>query len=863
MKLLIVEKAKIATGIADAFGWSRFAGGYKGKFEGDDIVCVPLRGHIVQWDEPKNAIPGISWDSMENLLPIPRSVKKVRIPDTPEDKNPISVFYNNVEKYIKGADEVILGTDCDAEGEYIGWELIEHFNFRGKIRRAWLAGGVDSASLKKVMLNLREPHITRGMAFAAEARSYSDYIYQILTRAYTYYARRGKYGQNLGSGGGKSSVMSVGRVQSAVVGIIVERERQIQAFVPVTHYKLSADFTIPADPGYAINSRLEANFAPGSSEQSIPGIAWAIDFDVEGNLLEKPMFVDKSQIAKFEARLKAAADQAVVVEYKESEEVKHPPKTYNTSEAMMDIAKECKVSAQVGQHIIEDLYEQGFVSYPRTTKSELPISIYQQRNELFDAISGVSEVSEQTAFVKNLHDGGDKNYRAFRPKVYKDEDMPHFGLVPSQELMSDAKLRTIRAVKQDERKTIPHTAEMMVAAYRLIIKRFIQTHYPPARFATQTIKFKMPVEDLFGNKETFFVAKGKRVVDMGFMGAFKDTVTKDTIMKPLQKGQAAHFAKLIQSESTTEPPKRFSSNDLPITLEKINLLVKDPKWRKILKVTEGIGTPATRKNIVATILFREYVELKSGYYYPTNKGYDLVDNLEEWMVRPEYTAMWEDRLRGMYTVTDERANKASKDTFILENIEKIEGVIQGLIDKFGKSVEYAEGRRPGGSTVTPKMIAAIKKICEARKMSVPAGLLKDAAKASAFLDEAIAEIKKRREEQGDGPSEKQIELVKKLAESLGDSYPIPDNVYTDREACKVFLDKAMQIRKPSEAQINLARKIADKLPDDQKPKDDVFLYAIKCSAFIDKNMKKSSSGSSGGKAAGGAKPPAKTKPRAK
>ena len=854
MKLLIVEKQKIAAGIAEAFGWSRISGGYEGKFEGEHIVCVPLRGHIVTWDEPKNVIPGISWDSMDNLLPVPKSVPKVRIPDNPDDKVPISAYYNNVEKYINRADEVILGTDCDAEGEYIGWELIDHFGYTGKVRRAWLAGGTDTNSLRNVMNNLRAPHITKGMAFAAEARSYSDYIYQLLTRALTYYARRGKYGPNLGSGSGKSSVMSVGRVQTAVVGIIVERERQIQNFVPVTHYRLSGDFTIPVDPGTVINARYENKFAPGSSESNLPGIQWSIDFNAEGDVIEKPMFVSKDVVNSFESRLKAGATSAVVVDYKESEKLEYPPKTFNTSEAMAEIAKECKISAGLAQHIIEDLYEQGYVSYPRTTKSELPISIYEQRNSHFDAIMSLSDVSEQTAFVKDIHNGRNQTYKAFKPKVYKDEDMPHFGITPTLEPMTDEKLRSIRPIKRDDKNSVPHTAALMVAAYKIIIKRFIQAHYPPAKFATQEIRFMVPVEDLFGNPESFFVAKGKKLVDAGFMNAFKDKNSKDKVMKPLSKGQSVNFAKLIQDETTTEPPKRFSQDDLEATMEKINLLVKDPKWRKILKVTEGIGTPATRKNIVKTILFREYVEVKKGYYYPTNKGFDLVDNLEEWMVRPEYTAMWEDQLRAMYTVTDERANIKSRDEFIKENIIKIEGLIQGLIDKFGKSVEFAEGRRAGSQTVTPKMIAAIKKICENKKIPVPAGLLKDPAKASAFLDEAIAEIKKRREEQGDGPSEKQIELVKKLADSLGDDLPLPDNVYTDRNVCKEYIDKAMSMKKPSDAQVNLAKRIAEKLPADKQPSDSVFAYAKKCSEFIDKNIKVLG-GSGKGKPSSGSKKP--------
>ncbi|MFK4132092.1 type IA DNA topoisomerase [Pseudomonas luteola] len=841
MILLIVEKVKVAKAMAEAFGWSRTPGGFEGKFENKKIVCIPLRGHVVTYDEPKNVMPGISWESMDNLLPIPASVPKVRIPDEPNDPLPISVYYNSVERNIKNASEVILGTDCDAEGEYIGWEIIEHFGFKGRVRRAWLAGGLDVETMRHVMANLKEPHIHKGGAYAAEARSYSDYIYQILTRAYTYYARRGTYGKNLGSGGGKSSVMSVGRVQSAVVGMIVERERSILNFVPVNHFKITGDFTIPSEESVIINARYEPVFEKGASDRSVPGVAWNIDFNAEGDVIEKPMFTDMNIIKAFESRAKSAANQAVVVEYSETEEKKFPPKTFNTSEAMMAIAKVCKIPATLAQHIIEDLYEQGYISYPRTTKSELPVSIYEtQRDGLFNAVINLREFSEQTKFVKDLHNGKDSTYKPFRPKVYVSEDMPHFGLVPTLLAVDDKSLSEIRPLKKDEHNKIPHTTELMISAYKTVIKQFIQAHYPPAIYAKQKIKIKVPVQDIFGNEEAFFIASGSRVKDPGWMAAFKDSDSKDTIMKALKKGQPATFAKLVLSESTTEPPKRYTQDDLPIHMEKINLQIKDPKWRKILKASEGIGTPATRKNIIKTILFREYVEVKGNSFYPTSKGFDFYDNVEQWMVRPEYTAMWEDQLRQMYTNTNEEENKATKKKFIEDNIAKIEKVIADLITKFGKQVEYSEDRRGGANVLTPKMIAAIKKICASRKEAVPKNLLKDPAAARQFLDAAIAEIKKKREEQGDGPSESQIELAKKLIERLGPDYPVPDDLLTNRVSCSKFIDQAIQETPPSEKQIALAQRIAAKLPDDQKPKDEVFKLAKKCSEFIDKHMSKAS-----------------------
>ncbi|MDU8351290.1 DNA topoisomerase [Pseudomonas syringae pv. actinidiae] len=842
--LLIVEKSSVAKTMADAFGWSKIPGGFEGKFEGKKIVCVPLRGHVIAYDEPKNVMPGISWESMDNLVPIPRHVPKVRIQDDPNDRAPISMYYNNVQRNIKIASEVILGTDCDAEGEYIGWELIEHFNFKGRVRRAWLAGGTDVASMKSVMANLKEGHVHKGMAYAAEAKSFSDYIYQILTRAYTYYARRGKFGQHLGSGGGRQSVMSIGRVQTSVVGMIVEREREIQNFVSVDHFVISSDFTIPADPGYAITAKYKPEFERGSSDKDIPGIAWNIDFDKDGEVIEKPLFTGKREIQAFEARLKSAADRATVVEYSEGKETKHPPKTYNTSEAMLDIAKACGVSASVGQHIIEDLYEQGYVSYPRTTKSELPVSIYKvDRNSLFDAVKGISELGEQASFVQNLHNGQSGDYKAFMPKVYKEGDMPHFGLVPSPTVMSDSKLASLRANKKDEKQQIPHTGQMMAMAYKIIVKRFIETHYPPAIFATQTIKFKVPVEDLFGNKESFFQATGRRVVDAGFRNAFSTKDGRDTIMKPLKQGQPAHFAKINLSENRTEPPKRYTKDDLAIHMEKIALQIKDPKWRKILKDSEGIGTPATRKNIIQTLMTREYIDLKKDNYYPTPKGCDLYDKAEEWMVRPEYTAMWEDRLRQMYTIQNEGENIRIRDAFIEENITKLEKVIEDLIERFGRSVEYSADRK-GPQVLSPKMIAAIKKIHEMRKIPVPKELLKDPAAASAFLDKAIAEIKKKREEQGDKPSDAQLELAKKLSERLNGVFPASDDVFADRTACSAYIDKAMKMAPPSAAQLNLAQKIYDGMPEDKRPDPVLFELAETCSAFISKNMKKKTDGAS-------------------
>jgi DNA topoisomerase-3 len=861
--LLIVEKVKVAQVMAEAFGWTRIPNGFEGKFEGKKIVCVPLRGHVITYDEPQNVMPGISWDSMDNMLPLPRAIQKVRIPDDPQDRMPISVYYNNVERNIRDATEVILGTDCDAEGEYIGWELIEHFNFKGRIRRAWLAGGMDVETMRYVMANLKEPHIHKGMAYAAESRSLSDYMYQLLTRAYTYYARRGKYGGNLGSGDGKSSVMSAGRVQSPVVGMIVELERRILNFIPVTHYKISADFTIPSDEGVVINGTYSPIFAAGASEKSLPGITWNIDFDAKGEVVEKPMFTDKAIVADFERRLRASAHLAKVVEYKESEKREYPKKTYNTSEASMDIAKACRVSAEVAQHIIEDLYEQGYVSYPRTTKSDLPVSIYKtQRNSLFASVEGIREFSEQTKFITDLHNGDSAQYKPFQPKVYIDEDMPHYGLIPTLMAVDDSVLSKMQAIKKDEKQKIPHNSSMMASAYRVLVKRFITAHYPPALYATQEIKFVVPVEDLFGNSESYFVAKGRRVKDLGYLSAFRDpdAKSKDTIMKELKKGQSANFAKLLLSESTTEPPKRYTVDDLIINMEKINLQIKDPKWRKILADSEGIGTPATRKNIIKTILFREYVEVKDNKYYPTQKGFDFYDNVEEWMVRPEYTAMWEDQLRKMYTITDERLNKDISSKFIEENVSKIEGLIQGLIDKFGKSVEYSADRQNGPAKLTPKMIAAIKKIYEIKKQPVPKDLLKDAAAASAFLTTEIAAMKARRELQGDGPSDKQKALVESFIERLGSDYPVPENVFTDRVACSAFIDKAMKEVPPSEKQIALARRLAEKLPDSEKPPESTFALAKKCSEFIDKQMKKSSAAKTSGATAGKGKPGASKPP---
>lgn len=835
MKLILTEKKDQAIKIAKAMGWRSGRGCYEGTFENSPVKVVWARGHLVTLKQPREVMPDLTWDDPGQLVPMPNDFQlKVGddIPGLPVHAQPAH-YLNNIQQHLTSqVKEVIIATDADREGEAVGWYILTYLGYTGPQRRAWFAAGLDDKSIKESMASLRPHYQTKGWFRAAEARGRSDWFYMLVVIAYTYYSKYGKFGPNLGRGDARSAVMSVGRVQTPALGMIVNRDIEIENFVSKDHFRISATFS-SGDSG-TLKSTYDPIITQSIIDTAPIGVSWepskAVVKDGDATPLDKPLFTGKQEVDAFKERLLAAKESATVLTYKEGSRKKAPPKTFALTDAQAAVAKACKVSAAIAQIILEDLYEQGWTSYARTSKQDLPNNFYEpkERNSLLDSLKQLPEVMNQASEAADIHNGRHTNnkWRPFKPSVFTSKQLEHHGIVPTHQVMTPGEFSSLSPAKKDKGNKIRHTAKHMKEAYVIIAKQFIQALYPSAEYATQNVKFSVPVKDMLNADNSIFIAKGERIVDAGFLTAFSSGADKDTQFPKVSNGDPALLNNVLMDSAKTKPPQRYTEMTFPKAMETVGKNVTDPKMRKLLQNSEGIGTPATRKTIIETLSARGYVEVKKETFYSTAKGKELIKSVPKWLASPENTALWEDYLVQICDQQDDEQALKMRDGFVAKQQNQLETLIGNLRQSFDGNLGEKIIQAP--TKVTERMKAAINKIAGFKKIPVPRGALTDPIKAKAFLDEHMV----KRDPNDNTPSEGQINFVKRLVENLPEGTIVAENVYTDRKECSAFIEKYKSESKPTEKQVEFALKLAGQvgveLPEEAKKR------SIACSKFIDK-----------------------------
>lgn len=266
MRVIITEKKDVADSMAAAMGWRSANGGYEGTFEGAPVRVVWARGHLLTMESPDDINPSLGWNNPTALAPIPRAVQ-MKIPEEPgvEENRTLAYRMKVIKSALEASDEVILATDSDREGEYIGWSILAFYNWNKPVRRCWLTEGMDTKSMTKALSNLLPASDKKSLARAAEARARCDWAYMYLVRLLSFYGRKGLLGKHLGTGEGRESVVSVGRVQSAALYMIFSREMEIRSFVPKTFFKLFGDFEAA---GVMLNAEYKPKFAPSEAQMN-------------------------------------------------------------------------------------------------------------------------------------------------------------------------------------------------------------------------------------------------------------------------------------------------------------------------------------------------------------------------------------------------------------------------------------------------------------------------------------------------------------------------------------------------------------------------------------------------------------------
>jgi len=826
--LAINEKRDQSVKLASAIGLKQGQNCFQGKFRDGQITVVWASGHLKRLKLPDEIIDGLSWqDPPTAFMPIPRNYDNV-INDTGDGR--VKGIVGNIGKHIRNADCVIIATDSDREGEAIGRKIIEHFNYRGEVKRAWLAAGLDKKSLTDAMTNLRGEFDTIGMYRASEARDRTDRLYTYLTRAYTFYAKYGKFGSYLSQGRGSAGTMSVGRLQTVIVNMICIRDEEIANFVAKDHYTLTGVFDFKG-------AEISASYSPKVTESMIQAMPEGVTWEQQkpkGDVipLDKPLFTDKAQVTKFINALKSKCNEAIISVSENSTEKDSPPNTFELADAQAAIGKKLGIDSGLVQTILEDLYEQGWTSYARTSKSEIPINLYEasERNGMFDAIIQLPSLAQEAQMAKDIHNGSHPQYPSFLPKVFSKKDMEHYGIIPTNQVMTPNHFANLTP-KKKEKGAIRHNADQMRGAYEIICQQFICAMLPPAEYTAQKLKISVPEKDILGNDESIFSAKARKLVDAGWKAAFGKSIGKDAEFPELQKGDGGTLKRVDSKKQRTKPPSRYTKTNLPKELSKVGKDIRDPKLRAILKDAEGIGRPATRKSAIEKVIEREYVSLKGETLYSTEKGRELVKYVPGWLKTPETSARLEDYMNKISDLKNDSQAIQMRDNFENMQIEKIELLIQRMIDKFQGDLGERVGNAP--KQVSAKMKKFIKSLAQRKSIEIPRGTLSDPMMAKAFLDEHYS---KPKEGEVYAPSEAQIRFAKKIASQVPESVIIDDNMYKDANLLSAFINDNKKYNKPSPKQIELVRSIIAKLPAGTDVPDDVEASADSASKFIDNNM---------------------------
>lgn len=863
---VICEKSSQMKELAASLGWKRTSRGYEGTVDGRLFIMDCARGHLLRHQTPDEVDPTLGWNQPLKLTPLARKVKQVIVFEDPKTAKgePSQQRLAAIEKLLQGANDAVICTDPDREGEAIGWDLIEWFNFKGNVERCWLDQGYDEVSALKAFRNLLPASAKKSGARAAEARSICDRAYMYIVRLLSYYGQRGLLGNYLGRGQGREAVVSAGRVQTSALYMIYRRELEIEKFVPKTYFKIFGDFSV------AGVSLKKAEYEPKVTQELIDsspeGVLWEPQGSEEEKKLDKPYFIGKPAVEAFKARILVNADKATVLSYKEDTKLKYPPKPWDLTALQSELSETCGVSSEAAQAIIEDLYGQGYTSYPRTAHGDLPDPYYSpnERDTRLRPLMSTPGLEEAAAKALAIHSGKDTEYKAFKPKCYVTKKLEHWGIIPTTRKVDAAELSRMTA-KLKVNNRLLHTDEHMRIGYQLVAKRYIESHMPPATFATQKIVFSVPVPDMLGAPETRFKADSERLIDPGYLKYFPDRKIKSKADLPkLKNGSPALVEDVPLEEGVTRCPGRYSEAGFPKAMHFAAREVDDPVLKKYMNdgsnKPQGIGTPATRKEIIPTLLFRGYVSIKNKQFYLEPKGRELIEffienNLHS-MYRIETTAEWEAQLATLIEHTDDNVAKAARDRFVDMTLTQLEEVINLINSKFSAKIDAPRLAAPL-STVTPKVKEIIQEVCKRKGIKVPSGALSDPKKAQAFLDEHGIRRKAPGEAGGapGAPSDAQIDYVSKIEAALG--IKIGEEDKKDRSKVSAFIethktayDKAKGQNPPTQAMINFAKKIIERLADDQKPGPEVLESYAACKQFLDKHAKDSKSGSSSGGSAG-------------
>ena len=552
MKVCIAEKPSVAREIASVLGANTKHDGY---YEGNGYAVTYTFGHLCTLKEPNDYRPyWKSWD-LNNLPMLPEKFETKVVENAGIQKQ-----FKIVKSLFDKAELVINCGDAGQEGELIQRWVMNEANYKGEVKRLWISS-LTTEAIKEGFENLKPASNYDNLYYAGFSRAIGDWLLGMnATRLYTV------------KHGGFKQVLSIGRVQTPTLAMVVDRFKEIENFKPQPYWELQ---TLYRDTLFSYE---------------------------EGRFLKKEdgeILADKVKESDFEI---------IAVEKKNGNE--YAPKLFDLTGLQVYCNTKFGFSADETLKIVQTLYEQKVVTYPRVDTTFLPSDIYPKVPGILQKLTNYAELTEPLL--------GKKIKKS--PKVFNDKKVTdHHAIIPT-----------------GIQNNLPYNQQQV---YDIIVKRFIAVFYDDCLVANTTV---------FGKAaDVTFKTTGKEILKKGFRVVFEDPNAKekeaDLLPSFVLGEKGPHQPSFLEKE--TKAPNQFTEAYLSRAMETAGKQVDDEDLRELMK-ENGIGRPSTRANIIETLFKRQYIVRNKKQVLPTPTGIQLIDIIQNELIKSaELTGSWEKQLK--------------------------------------------------------------------------------------------------------------------------------------------------------------------------------------------------------------------------
>lgn len=611
--LFIAEKPSVAQEFAKAL--KVHTQRHDGYLESENTVITWCVGHLVTMSYPEKYDEKLKRWSLETLPFLPKKFKYEVIPAVKKQFDIVSSLLNR-----KDVETIYVCTDSGREGEYI-YRLVAmmaHVEEKEQ-KRVW----IDSQTEEEILRGIREAkdiHEYDNLSASAYLRAKEDYLMGInFSRLLSL-----KYGNAVSSYlGTRYQAISVGRVMTCVLGMVVRREREIREFVKTPFYRVLGKFDLG---GHTFEGEWRA--AEGSRYFQSP------------LLYKENGFKEEKDARQLLAILSANPPFTAEVEkIEKKKENKNPPLLFNLAELQNECSKLFKLSPDETLKIVQELYEKKLVTYPRTDARVLSSAVAK---EISKNIKGLLNYEHANPFAGEiLEQGSYKNIGKTR-YVNDKQITDHYAIIPTGQGLGTLKSLNVQSAR----------------VYEVIVRRFLSIFYPPAVYQKISLVSVTEKERLFSSFKVLISQGYLKIAGYSFGKNKKEEIgqkgqeeeqTEDTAflerIQKVKKGSSLPIQKFYIKEGETSPPKRYTSGSMILAMENAGQLIEDEELRAQIKGS-GIGTSATRAEILKKLITIKYLALnkKTQVITSTLLGemiFDVVNNSIRSLLNPELTASWE------------------------------------------------------------------------------------------------------------------------------------------------------------------------------------------------------------------------------